>query len=76
MANRQSNGLGSWQFPAQTLNPYKTLLKFPPSFNRQESNYKENKPDRATMRPGCVFACIDHMIYMERQMDEQMGEMT
>ena len=28
------------------------------------------------MRPGCVFACIDHVIYMDRQMDEQTGEMT
>ena len=35
-----------------------------------------NKPDWATMRPGCVSACIDHVTYMERQMDEQMGEMT
>ena len=36
---------------------------------------KLNKPDRATMRPGCVSACIDHVTYMERQMDEQTGEM-
>ena len=36
----------------------------------------KNKPDRATMRPGCVFACIDHVTYMERQMDEQTGETT
>ena len=39
-----------------------------------------NKPDRATMRPGCVSACIDHATYvilcMERQMDEQTGEKT
>ena len=34
------------------------------------------KHDWATMRPGCVSACIDHVTYMERQMDEQMGEMT
>ena len=33
-----------------------------------------NKPDRATMRPGRVSACIDHVTYMERQMDEQTGE--
>ena len=26
---------------------------------------EENKPDRATMRPGCVSACIDHVTYME-----------
>ena len=37
---------------------------------------KKNKPDRATMRPDCVSACIDHVTYMERQMDEQMGETT
>ena len=36
-----------------------------------------NKPDRATMRPGCVSACIDHVTYVwERQMDEQTGEKT
>ena len=32
-----------------------------------------NKPDRATMRYGCVSACIDHVTYMERQMDEHVG---
>ena len=42
--------------------------------NRSEK--LRNKPDWATMRPGCVSACIDHVTYMERQMDEQMGEMT
>ena len=38
-----------------------------------------NKSDWATMRPGCVLVCIDHVTYvwrLERQMDEQMGEMT
>ena len=35
-----------------------------------------NKPDRATMRPDCVSVCIDHVTYMERQMDEQTGETT
>ena len=35
-----------------------------------------NKPDQATMRPGCVSICIDHVTYIERQMDEQTGEMT
>ena len=25
------------------------------------------------MRPGCVSACIDHVTYMERQMDKQTG---
>ena len=35
-----------------------------------------NKPDRATMRPDCVSTCIDHVTYMERQMDEQTGETT
>ena len=41
-----------------------------------EREREKNKPDRATMRPGCVFACIDHVMYMERQMDDQMGGMT
>ena len=36
----------------------------------------KNKPDRATMRPDCVSTCIDHVTYMERQMDEQTGETT
>ena len=27
---------------------------------------KQNKPDRATMRPGCVSACIDHVTYVWR----------
>ena len=33
--------------------------------------YKQtkNKPDRATMRPGCVSACIDHVTYMYGQTD-------
>ena len=35
-----------------------------------------NEPDRATMRPGRVSACMDHVTYMERQMDEQTGETT
>ena len=33
-----------------------------------------NKPDRAKMRPDCVSACIDHVTYKERQMDEQTDE--
>ena len=33
-----------------------------------------NKPNWATMRPGRVSACIDHVTYMERQIDEQTGE--
>ena len=33
-----------------------------------------NKPDRATMRPDYVSACIDHVTYMERQMDRQTDE--
>ena len=37
---------------------------------------RNNKPDRATMRPDRVSACIDHVTYMERQMDEQTGETT
>ena len=39
-----------------------------------------NKPDRATMRPDCVSACIDfgdkHVTYLEGQMDEQTDETT
>ena len=34
---------------------------------------KTKKPDRATMRPGRVSACIDHVTCMERQMDEHVG---
>ena len=38
------------------------------------------KPDRGTMRPGCVSACIEfgakHVTYMERQMDEHTDETT
>ena len=26
----------------------------------------KNKPDRTTMRPGCVSACIDHVTYVWR----------
>ena len=37
---------------------------------------RQNKPDRAPMRLDCVSACIDHVINMERQMDEQTGETT
>ena len=33
-----------------------------------------NEPDRATMHPGRVSPCIDHVTYMGRQMDKQMGE--
>ena len=40
-----------------------------PRFN--ETEQKENKPDRATMRPDCLSVCIEHMTYMERQIDKQ-----
>ena len=30
---------------------------------------KRNQPDRATMRPGFVSACIDHVTYMYGQTD-------
>ena len=43
---------------------------------KQRESRERNKPDRATMRPGCVSACIDDVTYMERQMDEQTCEMT
>ena len=31
-----------------------------------DRNKQWNKPDRATMRPGCVSACIDHVTYVWR----------
>ena len=38
---------------------------------------QSNKPDQATMRPGCVSACIDHVTYVwKRQMDEPTDEKT
>ena len=40
---------------------------------KRKKKKKKNKPDQATMRPGCVSMCIDHVTYMERQMDEQTG---
>ena len=38
----------------------------------------KNKPDRATMRPDCDSVCIEHVTYMERQMDveEKTDETT
>ena len=39
-----------------------------------EKDNINNKPDQATMSPDCVSMCIDHVTYMERQMDEQTGE--
>ena len=35
-----------------------------------------NKPDRATMRPDCVFLWFEHITYIERQMDELTDEST
>ena len=35
-----------------------------------------NKPDWATMRPGCVSVCIEHVTYLNRQMDKQTDETT
>ena len=53
------------------------MLRFLIIFTKGNSaTWLKNKPDRATMRPGCVSACIDHVTYMERQMDKQTGEMT
>ena len=43
---------------------------------KKGSLIKKNKPDRATMRPDCVSASIEHVTYMERQMDEQTDETT
>ena len=43
---------------------------------KSQKHRKSNKPDRAKMRPDCVSACIDHVTYTERQMDEQTGETT
>ena len=34
------------------------------------------KPNQATMRPGCVSTCIEHVEYIERQMDALTDEMT
>ena len=36
----------------------------------------KNKPDRATKRPDCVSACIEHVTWNERQMDELTDKMT
>ena len=35
---------------------------------KREVKRRKNKPDRTTMRPGCVYACIEDATYMERQM--------
>ena len=37
---------------------------------------RQNKPDRAKMRPGSISACIEHVTYMERKMDKQTDETT
>ena len=39
----------------------------------KKDNYIK-KPDRATMRPDCVSACIEHVTWIERQMDELTDE--
>ena len=33
---------------------------------QKKKKKKKNKPDRATMRPGCVSACINHVTYVWR----------
>ena len=43
---------------------------------KKEGGGEVNKPDRATMRPDCVSTCIEHVTYMERQMDKQTDETT
>ena len=30
----------------------------------RQNNVQGNKPDQATMRPGCVYICIDHVTYI------------
>ena len=35
---------------------------------------KENKPDRATMRPDCYSPCIEHVTWIKREMDELTDE--
>ena len=47
-----------------------------PIFKRLMVKIETNKPDRATMHTGRVSVCIDHVTYMESQMDEQTGETT
>ena len=47
-----------------------TVVLFSDKVNLEEKENKRNKPDRATMRLDCVSACIGHVTYMERQMDE------
>ena len=53
-----------------------TYLNRDDSSLTRERNNPDNKPDRATMRPGRVSACIDHVTYMERQMDKQTDKTT
>ena len=38
------------------------------------SGNEKNKPDRAMMRPDCIYARIEHV--MERQMDKLTDETT
>ena len=42
----------------------------------KEKQRDKKKPDQATMRPGCVSVCIEHVTYMDRQMDKQTDETT
>ena len=41
---------------------------------KKKMKTKTNKPDRATMRPYCFSACIEHVTYME--LENQMNEQT
>ena len=44
--------------------------------NNRNQKTENNKLDRATMRPNCVSGCIEHVTYMERQMNEFTDETT
>ena len=52
------------------------ILKKTMACNKTFFPSKRNKPNRATMRPDCDFACIDHVTCIERQIDNQMGKTT
>ena len=75
---------GAHFFPAKGNNKCRLRLRVENLVKAQSPNARvgqrtienKNKPDRAKMRPDCVSACIDHVTYTERQMDEQTGETT
>ena len=52
------------------------LYQFHTDIRNGTLDYRANKPDQATMRPGCVSTCIEHVKYIGRQMDALTDEMT